>query len=648
MKKILLLVLLPLYLFSYDCTNFCKDPGEYWKPVSGGISRHNGSCDSKNVGNAGPVDNDCTNFIDRWGSGEDCRGSAKAIITMTAISQTGQWQDSDRVWHDYSYTSYVSDTINPSFECVTCTEPDEPLTVPSGHVMLMDIRTDDSISGACPMYMSEDITACADVGGTPLGEKADCCQIIAGCYGPPPQCTPPKVAQPLGGCACPPDTYEVTMNGEFVTCMPNTDCDPEKGQVMDAGTHVCGCLPGFMADANAMCLPSPGDTNNTPPPGCDPGQFLCHGQCQLNSVPCSETPPDPNDPAGGNGLPCDYPDFSSDLPYQLMASTIVACNESFLMFGDTTATVVYKKEPDCWHGACYYLSKSYTSPDTNNTTPPPSDPTPGENSGSISDGNTTQQLDLNLSNLTGAIDKVNKSVTDNGGKLDKIDASINNQGNRIHDALNNLRIGDNAVRHQVKKSGDQISNVLNSLNNNLGDKMSNNTNAVNNTTAAVGSLGAKLDALKGAFDDKNLSVVVNVENNLSIDLNESNQLLRDLNKTLQIGLWTNPDAVANAMRSHDEDIENSQLIFNNALASFDQTRSDFVSIASGSAPSVVYSGSCSESVSVSFGIFKIDLSSLSALRPYVQFALNFMLLIFTLKLYVVIARDVASYLLGGS
>ncbi len=206
-----------------------------------------------------------------------------------------------------------------------CTEEDKPYLPPEGNFTASGL-----VKSSCDNPPQENIDQqCTDLGGSFYAtEKKDCCDISV-CFidNTLPTCTPPEVPQPMGGCACPADTYPVTLNGTTVSCMPNTDCDPAKGQVLDSGTGVCGCLPGFFPDVNSVCLPLPtdnNDTNNTNPPGCDPGQYLCYGQCQLMSVPC--TPPtNPNDPTGGDGLPCEYPDSVDGLPYQSPEPTQEFC-----------------------------------------------------------------------------------------------------------------------------------------------------------------------------------------------------------------------------------------------------------------------------------------------------------------------------------
>jgi len=355
-------------------------------------------------------------------------------------------------------------------------------------------------------------------------------------------CPPPLQSQFMGGCDCPPDTYSVpvTVHGNsYITCLPNSDCDV--GQIYQNGVG-CTCPSGFYPDQNMSCqkyVASP-DDNTTPPDDNStdpdhPGQIWCTDHWQLNSIPCSSDPdggntndnnnsnPNPNDP-------CSYPLFSNGMGYQNATSDEDTCIENSQLFGD--GSMAFDKNPDCFYGGCYYNNKRTS--DSNSTPPPPSS---GNNGGTIStDANGTQHLDLNLSNLTGAVDKINANVADANKKLETINNSINNQSNRLNSSLAQLNGSANGIKGQVASSGNQISNTLNALNDSIGTKITQSSNSISGSISAMqGGLGGKLDDIKGAITglagDGNGTKFVPTESNVS-HFTVSDERMREFNSKI--------------------------------------------------------------------------------------------------------------------
>ena len=98
----------------------------------------------------------------------------------------------------------------------------------------------------------------------------------------------------------------------------------------------------------------------------------------------------------------------------------------------------------------------------------------------------------------------------------------------------------------------------------------------------------------------------------------------------------------------DEAFGNTKQIFYDALASFETTKNDLLSLTTGiDKPVFTASGECALTIPVFNKNIQIDFSKVSVLRAPLQFFLNIFLLILTIKLYTAIARDITKYFISG-
>jgi hypothetical protein len=236
----------------------------------------------------------------------------------------------------------------------------------------------------------------------------------------------------------------------------------------------------------------------------------------------------------------------------------------------------------------------------------------GDGGNNNDDSNSTGGGDMNNtggdSNNTGNID-----TTDIENKLDKIVNELGAEGT-LNKALGN-------IGGVIKDNGKTIADKLDTLDDDLKSRLA----------GLNSNLGDKLDGIKGAIENKPTGT----------DLSETNNILRDIKDAM------NPDIEADTS-DLDTALSNAKNVFNDALLSFDTTRNDLISMFNGaSAPTVSASGNCILSGSTRhIGTFTFNFSVLSDLRPAFQFFLNIFLLIFTIKLYTTIARDLVRYVTG--
>jgi len=398
---------------------------------------------------------------------------------------------------DYDSGETAYDRRDRVVYCTRCEEEDQPLILDDNETIWFVIPPDPSApEGTCGSTDITKINECSELGGVVKSELIKCCSNYY-CVGTGPNPlddnnTIPDDNQTDPDC---PDGQHVYQN----ICVPDDQCDPD--QIRDIGT--------------GQCVPN----------DCTPGDDKCFGTCQLKGVPCVDDNgdiPDGNDTdGGGDGDPCDYPRYDSDMPLQGSTWSQDACFDDARTFSNVNCNgdpinAKFVMRDGCTWGACYYNSRT-EDPDCDSN-----DSGTDDNSDSGTDDNDSSVLDSNDtdtdSNVTGV------DLTDTNKKLDTINDSINNQLNRLNQALVSLDSTAFGIKGQVRASGDQISLVIDSLNKSLGDKLS---------------------SIEKAIKDKNLSVSIDRSNDVNItnniDLNETNDLLRqEVNNTKNILSILNP------------------------------------------------------------------------------------------------------------
>ncbi len=206
----------------------------------------------------------------------------------------------------------------------------------------------------------------------------------------------------------------------------------------------------------------------------------------------------------------------------------------------------------------------------------------------------------------------------NGGKFVKhhncrygacyLKNDINNNNSDLNNSdLNITSINLNSsINTQIKKSSSDIVNKLNDLKDNL---------------------GKKLDSVDGKLDN-------------------IGKTLQDINNTLNPDLTNNSELIALT-----DGLDGVKEAYSNIFDSFERNKNDFFSLVNSlKSPEVVFSSSDCKFCFTLFGPGNIciDLSVFSIISPFFHLFLNFILLYFSIKLYIIIARDIVGYFLGGS
>lgn len=404
--------------------------------------------------------------------------------------------------------------------------------------------------------------------------------------------------------SCDPAT-EVQLNGQCQKCPAGTHPSSD-------GTY-CPCDDGLYP--NDYTNP-PSCTKCIPPQALNPSTGLCDDtDCSLPKIPTPDwyetahcyDPNDPNDPNYPPDSNSTSPDSNSTPPTRDPnapgdgggGDSDDACPHPDSMFGQPFqgimdfSTCIFT--PNAWtyncsgsdKVACYYSDSNSTSPDDNT---PPSDSDTDSNSTAGGDTNTTG----------GDIDGVN-------GRLDTIIDELSSDG-------------------QINKSLGDLGTTINNAANGLGDKLDAVKTRINGMNQ---NLGDKLDAIKNAINNKPTG---------GTDMTNTNDLLREISDKLS------PDTT-DREADFSQKMEQGKTALNDALSSFETSKNDLIALANGMvAPTFAYSGQCAISTPLFNGIYKIDLSDIGLLRPYVQFILNLILLYLSLRFYVLIARDIVSYI----
>jgi len=254
--------------------------------------------------------------------------------------------------------------------------------------------------------------------------------------------------------------------------------------------------------------------------------------------------------------------------------------------------------PNCSQGsvACFYEKKSDNF----------------DNNNSIPDSNSSDSFDD--SGIINKLDEIKKINSVLNSSVSSVEDSINTQTNTLSQKLDNLKDSNRNSALDVK-------------------------DAVNNQNK---SLGSKLDALKTAINNKPVGTDMTTTNSKLDGIKDS---IDGLDEELEDIL--NPDLDVDTSEV-DGAFDLAKNTFNNALVSFDSSANDIKSLfTSARSPTVTASGTCVLSRSLSFGSTNFDFNALAELRLPLQIVFNIMLIIFSIKLYTRIARDLVSYMLGG-
>ncbi len=508
------------------------------------------------------------------------------------------WREVEE-WYVYGLTETVH-----TYMCETCDTPDDDVPSPpdsnSTHSWYF-VGHQNCLEGSSPFVnanseqkiLNYSLNCCANKDyyqACPIGQKAD--TINSTCHVDPNSCPIGEHKDLNGACVpdasvCTPD--EIYYNGSCITC--------SVGFVPNETKTTCICIPptiyqnGICVDPQTTC-PDPQqyynpNTGNCDPHDCPPNQHPQNASEYSNTLICVPNNPDNPDSNTTDPNNPDNPDGSGS------GTNDPNCDHKTELFGFPFSHITnnpYECDTtsmlfNCPDGdyACY---KANDNPDSN-TTDPNNPDNPDENSGNESNQTDPNNPDSNSSNNLFDTTNLEKKLSD-------IENSLGKNG-------------------QINKSLAEVGNSISGMNKNLGNK---------------------LDDIEKAIKDKNIS--------LEIDLNETNDILRDINASL------NPLVRSDDLKPYHDAEDNAKRIFDDALSSFASTGFDIRALSSGlTPPSISTSGDCTITRQLSFGSFTIDLSSVSILRPYVQFFLNLVLFIFSWKLYSAIARDIMTYFSSG-
>jgi hypothetical protein len=457
---------------------------------------------------------------------------------------------------------------------------------------------------------------------------------------------------------------EIFYNGVCTSCPSNASpnstkdaCACNSPYILDANTSTCilppsydsnstnpdgTCKTGYAPDLDNACSPdmdgdgipdildpdidgdgvpnnqdsSPygGAGKSTPPnpdtnTSCPPGQKVCNGTCIISFLTCQKNNTDcsvgyipaPDYATTHNCVPenngqCQHPSASPfGYPFQTITSDVFQCIDLYNAHGGGDNFNC----PDGKSVACYYNNDTNSSSSANNnsgTTDTNTSTTSGTN-----DFNSTTPIDSNASsfntaNIESKLDGINKSLSASGA----------------------------------------INNSLNVISKLIDAKGLTNHNDLNNINGSLGSLGSKLDNIRDAINNKPVTPAT--------DMTATNNHLQSIEDKM-----IKEDSQLDFDNSElDSALNNAKNVFNNALVSFESSYNDIVTLFNGGHTSTVTaSGDCFlTGTTKNLGAFTFDFSVLSVLKIPFQFFLNLMLLFFTIKLYVRIARDLVSYITG--
>ena len=256
--------------------------------------------------------------------------------------------------------------------------------------------------------------------------------------------------------------------------------------------------------------------------------------------------------------------------------------------------------------------------------------TPEQNLSSTSESNITGSLSIESNDTNGTLTpfkadlnlSLNLDLTPVASRLDRVNGKLDQTNIKLDSIRSELRTQGGKVSDSIGKLGSMVDATLRS---------------------STIDIVAKLDALRDTVHNKDLNVDIFP---ITQRQDEQTDLLRDINGSL--GFFRDlSNMTVEANQTILNKLSEIQTVFNDALASFEQSKNDIASIVSPSdAPSVtVPAGDCSLSVPIFGQPFTIDLSVFSQFRPYLQFVLNLMLLFWSIKLYVWIGRDIVGYFL---